>query len=175
MTPFWELLELADIAPARNDMELKWYFSVIRKHNKPLYEILMPDLIKKISTSLLIISLAWLPVQVSLAMSFTGSNIDKPDAVSRMSVRTAVVYQLKTLSAEKSTGHCAMHNKLKNCCADESDCGQMEHDCTSHCLNFAAVTLEYSQIIIPERYRTKNSHASILSGITNVPGYRPPR
>jgi len=139
----------------------------------------MQDLIKKISMTLLIISLGWLPVQVASASSFImpDSNAARVmvavQAGSGLSLATHENHSTEKYTAEESTVHCEMHKITKDHCSNQSSCNS-DQDC-EHCLHFMAMAHVQQQANFLPFYSTKNSYAYSLSGITNVSAYRPPR
>ena len=130
----------------------------------------MPDLIKKISMFLLVISLGWFPIQVTFATSFV---IPDSNAAQAATAASHATHKIKS-NTDKSIAHCNMHKELKDCCSNNSACEKSDQDC-GHCLHFIAMTHERQQAIFLPLYAVQNSYAYTLSGITNISAYRPPR
>lgn len=137
-------------------------------------------MIKKLSLYLLVISLAWLPVQVTFASSFVISSHAAADIISIHS--EAVQSNLSEASYSKvgnfktglaDSSHCESIQKEKNCCEQSSACSQMGHDCT-HCVSFIAMMQDAQQKFTTQSYTNNNTYNQRLTGVKNLSTYRPP-
>ncbi|MBN4080204.1 hypothetical protein JYT31_00930 [Beggiatoa alba] len=125
----------------------------------------MRKLIKKITMYLLIASLGWFPIQVTFASSFI-----MPAKV----MLQADPQSSTTAQSNQDKKGCDMHKFVKDCCSSNSACNPGDQEC-GHCLSFIAMTHDQQQINFPPRYVIQNEYAYCLTGMTNIPAYRPPQ
>lgn len=118
---------------------------------------------KKISTFILLISLAWLPVQVAFASSFVSSMSD-----------TNQVHSMDHSQNQEQTSHCQMEQAATDCCGEDSACNQMDNGCYQS-VSFVAVTQDTHQTILYSSYSDKNIYNHPMIGLSSLSAYRPPR
>jgi len=115
---------------------------------------------KKISILVLLISLAWLPIQVAFASSYVSS---MPDSA----IESTPLHQEKT-------SHCQMEQAMPDCCDEDSACNQMDNGCHQS-VHFVAVTHDANQSILYSSYSDKNIYNHPLISLPSLSAYRPPR
>ena len=114
---------------------------------------------KKISLFILLISLAWLPVQVAFASSFVSS------LTSELQI---------TQQEQDKKPHCQMEQVLADCCGQDSACNQMDNGCHQSG-SFIAITAEASHSIFTPHHKTQNTYNYPMIGLSSLSAYRPPR
>lgn len=115
---------------------------------------------KKISIFVLLISLAWLPIQVAFASSFVSSMQDS-------AIESASLHQ-------EETSHCQMEQAMPDCCGEDSACNQMDNSCHQS-VSFVAVTQDPHQTILYSSYSDKNIYNHPMISLSSLSAYRPPR
>ena len=119
---------------------------------------------KKISLYILIVSLTWLPVQVTFAVSI----VDIEKEVTFLSASTG------------QANHCNMtestHELAENCCTESMDtgCSQMEHDCHQS-VSFVAMAQNYLTNNFLVSTTEKTIFNQNLNSIPSLSAYRPPQ
>jgi len=119
---------------------------------------------KKLVLHILIVSLTWLPVQVTFAVSVVNPEKDV----------------ISLSAAAEQTNHCDMSSSAQeltdNCCADNMDggCSHMEHDCHQS-ISFVAMTQNYlsNNFLLSTVQRTIFNQN--LNSIPSLSAYRPPQ
>ena len=115
---------------------------------------------KKISIFILLISLAWLPIQVAFASSYVSFMSDS-------TIESASLHQ-------EEPSHCKMEQAMPDCCGEDSACTQMDNGCHQS-VHFVAVTHDANQPILYSKYSSNNTYNIPMIGLSSLSAYRPPR
>jgi len=123
---------------------------------------------KKISLILLLISIAWLPIQVAFASSF----------LSAMTTDTVMPAQVSVQqdTAQNQKPHCQMQGQMQgaDCCSQDSTCNQMESGC-GQLVSFVGLAQQPQQsVAIPDTILEYFYNQSLVS-FSSLSAYRPPR
>ena len=121
---------------------------------------------KKISLYILIISLGWLPIQVTASSSFfVSTSATAPTELTSLSVGQSDLAK---------SAHCETQQSVSDCCNDVNGCSHIDHDC-NHCVSFVAMSQDFQTKILSSTYYLQHSYSQPLIGSSSHSEYRPPR
>jgi len=123
---------------------------------------------KKISLIILLISIAWLPIQVAFASSFLSSMTTDTVMQAQVSIQQD--------ASQNQKPPCHMQGQMQDadCCSQDSTCNQMESGC-GQLVSFVGLAQQHQQsVAIPDTILEHFYNYPLVS-FSSLSAYRPPR
>ena len=121
---------------------------------------------KKLSLYFLIASLTWLPIQLTMASSFSVNGVISK---AMLNADTSSIEQNNSETSE----HCKTKKKVNDCCSNGGACAQMD-DC-NHCVSFVAMPQTQISTFLTSMYSPQQPFVHLMIGSIRHSEYRPPR